>query len=141
MWRIEVFRSRRSWLLATLAVLAVIYSVVATWYWMLSWTRLLPIMDRSFFYRMLLGPLWYGVQLIPVTVGVTWLRVKFSWALVTVFVCGIIMNLTTLVLGQTDGYFVFILALQMGFNYTMQIPVAALAWLALRSWRRTIAPS
>lgn len=87
-------RNRRFWLFVALAVLGVAYSVFATRYWMSSWISLIPLMDQSMLFRLIFGPLWFAIQLIPITVAVTLLRVRPPYAVTAVATSYIIMCAT-----------------------------------------------
>jgi hypothetical protein len=125
-------QNRQVWLLAALGI---IYSVLATRLWMMSWSPLVPLMGHIFFFRLLFGPFWFAVELAPITIALTLLRVNLGWAMLAIFAYEVIMNAAEVVFPPA-GYGVRVATvLNFPLNYVLQVPVWALTWLAVRAVR------
>lgn len=124
--------NRRTLLLAALAALGIIYSVVVTRFWMVSWAQILPLMKQSSFFRLLFGPAWFGVGLIPITIAVALLRLNPLNAGIAIVLFGVVMNVTQIAFEHWDfGMLVFLIP-NLPFDYAMQLPVWVLAWFVAK---------
>lgn len=124
-------RNRRLWLLGGFAFLGIVYSVLATRLWMMSWIPLLPLLKRSEFFQAFFGPFWFAVELAPITVAVVLLRVQPIAAVFTVWAYYVLMNLTQVASEPSDYRFALLLTMvgHAPFAFILQIPVFGLAVL------------
>jgi len=123
---VPMLQTKRFWLLATLALIGVVYAVVATRLWVMSWVPLLPLTTNNFILRLLFGPFWFAVQLIPITIAVTLLRLQAGYAVIAVVVYAIIMNvaqLTFLAGGGKSYTLPMIMAINTTLDLVLQLPV------------------
>ena len=120
------------WLLAALAVLGAVYSVLATGFYVTHWVALVPIEQRSFFLEILLRVFWSAVALAPITVVIALLRVKLQYAALVVLVYQVIMNAAVFAFARWNiGEFTGLVT-QIPLNFAMQIPVWGLTRLVAR---------
>ena|GEM_PF-2878781 len=132
--------NKRSWLLVVLALIGVLYCVLATWYWMLYVIKLVPLMNHYFSLRLLFGPFWFAVVLIPITIVVALLRVRPFYAALTIAMYLIVMCIANVAIDWwSNGYLTYGLllanAINFWWNFWLQLPVWALTWLAITATR------
>ena len=131
-------QNKRVWLVAALAVLGIVYSVLATRWWVMSWLSLPPLMHEIPFGRQLLGPFWFAIELAPITMALVLLRVNPGYAAFTILFYEIIMNAAEVVFEPIygGGYRLHVgMIVAFPFNYALQLPVWGLTWLAVRAVR------
>jgi len=116
-------------LIVVLAVLGIVYSVIATRYYAANELSVTLFMGNSMFLRFLLGPFWFAVELAPITVVVALLRVNVVYAAMTVLFYEVIMNvvLSTYFPWNWGGFVAAVI--NMPWNFSFQIPVYGLTWL------------
>ncbi len=125
-------RNRRTLVLASLAVLGIVYSVVAIRIWMLNWIALLPIMERALGYRMLFGPFWFAVEATPITIAVVLLRLRPEQAIIVVFACLVVMSVAQYVFESFNVPLFLNTVVLTPFCLALQVPVWALTSLIVK---------
>ncbi len=126
---------RQLWLLAALAIVGVVYTAIATHLWIANWVSLVPIMDRSFLLRLMLGPFWVAIVLFPITIVATLLRLNIAAFLLTLLFYAIIINIEYLFMAQPNSTAMIAQATFVGWNFILQVPVWGLTVLALKLTR------
>ena len=111
----------RLWLLF-LAVLGLLYSVLATRWYLTHWQVLAHIEGQSLLLDMLFRPFWFGVQLVPITIALALLRINIGYSLLIAVVYQLAMYITEFV-GAPPGYWMFIVTTQFPLNLGMQVPI------------------
>jgi hypothetical protein len=99
---------------------------------MMNWIPLIPLMERAPIYRMLLGPLWFGIELAPITVAVVLLRLRSEQAIVVVFAFFVVMNVAQLVFEPFNVGVVLAMVINTPLSLALQVPVWALASIVLK---------
>jgi len=91
-------------------------------------------MRHVFFSRLLLGPFWFAVEVAPITIAVTLLRVNAIYAVITLAAYLIVMNVVELSFEAWRLSLLFAM-ITTPVNLMLQIPVWGLTWLAIRGAR------
>lgn len=128
-----LLRSQRFWLYVLLSAIGVVYVVCATGLYVRNALLVIHIIDHSFFLRLLLGPFWFGLELVPITIALALLRIKPGLAALIIFFYQLLTSFGTFAFEPGNlGEFMAI-AIFFGWNFALQVLIWILTRLIMNS--------
>jgi len=130
--------TRSRLLLLVLGILGIVYSLLATWFYVANWTSLLHLMQGSLLMSVLVRNAWAGIVLAPITIVVALLRLKAVYSILIIFVFAVFISSSVFAFSPFNFGEFMGLAINLLPTLALQIPVYLFTLLLARLVHRLI---